>query len=202
MFHWTAAGHYVVLTDQEESDLVRSLGSSAEERVGYWAVLADRKRIEKRIGAYLERKAVEEPTEFARMYIHRCAHGPSAAPILRALLEGYARTVKRAVWGVPDTSFLSDIPSFEAWSQLNPVSITTLAPSRSRWFGSPQPASHIGFAGTALEQVTGSSTTFYVVTSHQQIAFTEQGVSVFDRALIADRLPSCLCDASATHPRM
>jgi hypothetical protein len=182
MFYWQVGRHYVVLTDQEEDELLAQVETSAVKRAEYMFSASARRRLERQMGKRLDRLARNE-AEFHLRYVQRIGHGARALPVLRVLLDGYARTTRRAAWGLLDDLTTGDAMAAAVW--LNPEPDTTfiplLEPLRFQRFRRLRPIGVIGFATKTLEKVMGTTEEFVAITSQLSIRFGREGIRLFAR---------------------
>jgi len=191
MFYWSIKDHDVVLTDQEEADLVRELaGPDSCERASAWLHYnmdrSARRDFETRIFAHLRKLFTDDYAEFARRYYQRDARGEAAVAILSALLDGYGRITKLATPGkyrhVPLTEklFRNDdlareyVPIIETRPDGEVYWITLFRRRAFSW----QPLCHLCFPLTAILRVVGTVQSFVLHTSTTIVRFQPTIVEV------------------------
>lgn len=98
MFYWSYKNINVVLTDSEENDILRVLGTTPEQRIDYRIEGATRKRLEKQINYYLDQLYEHSREEFRKYYL-RSFIGDEAINFFPILLDAYGRFSKIATIG-------------------------------------------------------------------------------------------------------
>jgi hypothetical protein len=174
MFHWHHGDRYVVLTDEEELDLVRQFTDSPLERVKYHTSRATRKAIERRMLSYLNDCASTSPEEFDKQYVLRSASGPAALLQLRVLLEAYARITRLAVYGNYGGGHpIADDERIEAALAADGeqvVHVTLLGGRRWPWQDCV-PIGRLGFPLASIQKVVGRPHDFLLLTASANVHF-------------------------------
>jgi hypothetical protein len=182
MFFWTVSGRQIVLTDDEEKELPRRAGFSASESIGVMIADERGRKLQKRLGAYLEAYAASQPQEFFQEYVDRRGYGPQDLQVLQALVHAYGITHRRAVWGVVPGISIVDQGAMGLWFARRPdvAYITLTAPTRT-WLlrRAVHPIGLLGFPGADIEKIAGTSDQFVLITSRMSIRFGPDAVRIF-----------------------
>ena len=181
MFYWTVGRSQIVLTDGEELELLHDVGSTAEDRVGYMCDREDRRRLEKKMGSYLRQMARRDPEQFHRRFLDRRGVGPAALSMLRVLVEAYARTTRRALWGLVEDFDSADRIAAATWLKGEWSAVTILDRRLLQRYRSLRPAAIVAFPNDHLEKVTGTPQEFLMITRTLSVRFSPDRVRVFAR---------------------
>lgn len=187
MFHWYKGDIYVVLTDAEVSALVQQLSESALSAMQYEISPMVRRECEKKIFAHLDNLLRSNWEEFHRRYHFRSCYGRDAEEMLPIMLDGYARTTKRAIWGewencrhgklVPHSDSKPRMSADTLLANTNFSVITLLGRGRWPWSG-PLVTAYVRFDQHTIEKLAGTVTNFFVANHKLRVKFAPDGVFV------------------------
>jgi hypothetical protein len=169
----------VVLSDEEEMELVQELCKDAEERIGYNFFPKTRKEIEHRIFRFLRESLRTDPDAFYRRFVFRSCYDEIAQKMFPVLLDGYGRITKRVAigfWG--ETSPLEELAEDVKYADNDNVFRITLF-ERSRWpWASPKVSGHISLPESSIEKLAGTVDNFFVAGNTVTIKFHRDFVRV------------------------
>ena len=173
MFYWKVHGRHVVLTDAEESRLLERAGLSAPEQIAFRIANGRGDVLGRRVGAWLEGYARNEPRLFELDYVERRGNGPEHVAELRALVEAYKLTTGRAVWGWRDEVAMADNIGAALWLGKRPDAIfLALTRPRRRWLRHCyELIGLLGFAAAEIEHFAGNERGFVLITSGMSLSF-------------------------------
>jgi len=179
MFYWSHKDTHVVLTDEEEMQLVQELGKDPRERIRYHTSSKARKEIERRIFRYLEKNLYADPEAFNRRFIFRSCYGEDAQKIFPVLLDAYGRVTRRASMGSYGERDQFDV-AVEGiyYTETDDVFQITLF-ERGRWpTSSPRASGYISLPVCSIEKVAGAVDDFFVATPTATIKFHRDFVRI------------------------
>jgi hypothetical protein len=180
MFYWKVGDRAIVLTDDEEQELLERAGFTSAERVDFRIATAEGNRLQARLGRFLEEYQRTNPREFELEFVKRSGLGPQHLPHLRALVDSYTLTHGRLKWGAPATENWHEQSGSALWLAKRPdvVSLTLLAPVR-RWFRREWDViGQVSFPGAEIERFYGNGSALFIATSRIVIRCGEDYVQV------------------------
>lgn len=184
MFYWLHRGVHIVLSDEEELELVQELGKDPMERVRYHTSQKVRKEMEQRISRYLKESLYADPEAFNRRFVFRSCYGEDAQKMFPVMLDAYGRIMKRAtigLWG--ETSLLDEAVEEIEYAEAERVFYVTLF-ERPRWpWGLPSVSGHISLPASSIERLAGTVDNFFIASDTVTIKFHRDfvRVSVLDK---------------------
>lgn len=189
MFYWRYRDKHLLLTDKEESDLVRMLASPEVVKIAQYDLFeTTRREMETKIFAYLRALARNDPELFERNYHQRSLVGSEAARYLPQLIATFGRitgiarlrprpSLREAV------DALGRIPDFEIATDERTVCdlefrCSGLLLRPRRWV-------RLRFDLSTLEWITGTVTCFSVAAGSLYMSFTPRAVEISVRGNVA-----------------
>ena len=183
MFYWSHRDIHIVLSDEEEMQLVQELGKTPKERIGYNLFLQDRKAIEQRIFKYLKKSLDADPDSFNRRFVFRSCHGIDAQKMFPIMLEAYGRVTRRATigqWGEP--SLIEQAVDNVIYGDEEDVyNISLFERPRFPW-SSPSVSGYISLPKSSIEKLGGTVNNFFVSSEAVTLKFHRDfiRISVFE----------------------
>ncbi|HHH75431.1 MAG TPA: hypothetical protein ENL03_00225 [Phycisphaerae bacterium] len=180
MFYWSYRGIHIVLTNEEETDLVRRLAEgNAIDVVGYNVSPATRKTYERKMFAYLKNYLITRPDDFNKEYTFRSWWNEEARTLFPLFLDAYGRITKNAtIGGYGGDPLLDDMMENVLHSENDDVYHVTLL--RRRYFPWPTyvASGRLSFPSSIIEHVAGTVDNFVLMTSIFNIRFGHNFVRV------------------------
>jgi hypothetical protein len=172
MFYWSHRDTHLVLTDDEELNLVREVSDGPEDRVRYDLDRKIRRKIERRIFRYFERLMSEDPEEFRRRFVFRSCYGAQARMMFPAMLDAYGRITRRAIFGSGrDLGCIEELPENILYSSTKDIYQVALL-GRGRWIWSkPTIIGRFSFPTSGIQKLAGTVTNFFLATDTVHIKF-------------------------------
>ena len=183
MFYWSHRGIHIVLSNDEELELLQELGKDPMERVGYHISRKVRREIERRMFRYLKEALYADPEAFNRRFVFRSCYDEDAQRMFPVLLDAYGRITRRATigfWG--ETSPLDEAVENTGYANTESVFQITLF-ERPRWpWVSPLVSGHISPPVSSIEKLAGTVDDFFVASTTATLKFHKDFVriSIFD----------------------
>jgi hypothetical protein len=179
MFYWSHKDTHVVLSDDEELELVQKLGKDAEEIIRYHTSSDTRREIEKRIFNFLERSMNSDSEKFFRKYVFRSFYDEVAQKMFPVMLDAYGRLTKKATNLPRDVESTLDgmAEDFSFSDTCDVYRVALLERSKLPW-RSPTVTGHISFPVQSIQKLTGTVDHFFVACQAVTIKFTTDFVRI------------------------
>ena len=175
MFYWSHRDTHVVLTNAEESDLVRQVASSPIEAAMYSTDRTTRRRLERRVVALLQRTLEDAPEIFRRNYCYRTCYDDEARRMFPIFLDAYGRITRLAIAG-----------RWSSVSALDEVSADLLESGPGRFYvsllrgsGVPwryRPFATLSIPEAAVHRLVGTCDDFLLMTTVMNIRFGRRAI--------------------------
>lgn len=189
MFYWSHKDVHLVLTDEEEGQLVEKLGKVPIERVGYITSSKTRTKIEHRIFRYLKDELYADPEAFNRRFVFRSCFDEDAQRIFPILLDAYGRVTQRATIGsYGKRNQIDESIDKVYYADTTGVFHITLF-ERGRWpRSSAKVSGYISLPVSSINKVAGTVENFFVTSANATIKFHRDFVriSILEKANAAD----------------
>jgi hypothetical protein len=179
MFYWSHQDTHVVLTEREESTLVRELSDGPEDNIGYNVSHETRRKLEQRIFRYFERLLRDDPEAFNRRFVFRSCYDDEAQIMFPVLLDAYGRITRRATFGpygeLPGVEELPDKILYHSTADLYQVTLL----GRGRWpWSQPAVTGRFSFPACTIQKLTGTADNFFVATNTLHMKFHHDYVRI------------------------
>lgn len=179
MFYWSHKNIHVVLSDEEEMNLLQEVVPNTWERSGYNLFPKRHKAIEHRIFRYLRENLYSDPDAFNRRFVFRSCYDEDAQKIFPVMLDAYGRITRRATigfWG--KRSPLEESVEKITAAYTDKVFKITLF-ERPRWpWASPLVSGHISVPVSSIEKLAGTADNFFIASTTVTIKFHRDFVRV------------------------
>jgi len=179
MFYWSHKNTHIVLSDEEEMDLLQEIVPNSFERAKSELSPKAWKATERRIFRYLKEMLYANPDAFNRRFVFRSCYDEDAQKMFPILLDGYGRITRRATMGSWE-----EMPPLESavenivYENTDKVFHITLF-ERPRWFWvSPLKAGHISLPVSSIEKLAGTVDNFFVASTSAIIKFHRDYIRV------------------------
>ncbi|MBU2445027.1 MAG: hypothetical protein KJ666_05565 [Bacteroidetes bacterium] len=180
MYYWDYKGLYILLTDEEEDEIIRSLSDNNPiALIGYNTDYKTRKLWEKKINTHLLNFLLDNHEEFNRKYVFRSWYNEEAQKYFPMFLDAYGRATKLATIGSFDGDELLDdsIESvlLDTNKKIYQISLfnKSIIPKKI-----PKVNGRISFYSNNIEKIAGTVTNFVLMTKHFNIRFGEKIIRV------------------------
>ena len=180
MFHWSLRDVHILLTDEEELDLVRQLaGNKGTDLIDYHCCRKTRRNYEKRISAFLAAAWRENQSSFHRTYVFRSFYGEQAQLMFPAILNAYGRLTKHATFGsYSQFSPLDEMPEKILYhATKEPYHVTLLGHGPWPW-SQPAVTGRICFPARSIEKLAGTVDNFFIATNSFHMKFHREYVRI------------------------
>jgi hypothetical protein len=179
MFYWSHRDTHVVLTDREESTLVRELSDGPEDSIGYSISHATRRKLEQRVFRYFRRLLRDDPEAFNRRFVSRSCYDKEAQALFPVLLDAYGRITRRATFGaygeLPDAEELPDKILYHSTADL--YQVTLLGHGRWPW-SQPTVTGRFSFPARTIHKLAGTADNFFAATNTLHMKFHRDYVRI------------------------
>lgn len=180
MYHWHHRGLYLILTDQEELQLVHELsGDNVRAGLRYHTDVKTRRDYERRINAYLKAQYLVDPDAFCSRFVFRCWHNDEAQRMFPEFLDAYARATRLATIGRWKEHDMADELTERLAHHGNKdlIYVSLLNRPRFWWFGL-RVIGVLSFPRSQIVTVTGSVDNFALLGESFHIRFGSEAVRV------------------------
>jgi hypothetical protein len=176
-FYWSHRDVFVVLTNDEEMQLVRELGP--RDVIGYHIHRATRRKYEALISAHLKQTLADDPERFRVKYWYRSRYGLDAMDLFKVYMEAYGRFTRNAIpgrWRDADVAEDLGVTLRQAVNSRDEFVVTLI---RYSWLRRAFTAiGEISFPVDSVQSIAGTPTNFVLVTDAAAVKFTPKFVRV------------------------
>jgi hypothetical protein len=179
MFYWDFGGIYLVLTDEEEQQLVRQFANgNATKVIAYDTNARTRKEFERRISSYLRDLYTTAPDDFLKKFVYREAHGVEAQKLFPCYLDAYGRATRLATFGRYLAESVNGLVGTVIHARADEVYYVSLLDRRRfRWMGY-KVTGEISFPATSIQRLNGSVDNFFLTTVGSSIFFGRECIRI------------------------
>jgi hypothetical protein len=179
MFYWDFRGIYLVLTDEEEQQLVRQFAKgNATKVIAYDADARTRKEFERQISSHLRDLYTTSPDGFLKRFVYREVHGVEAQKLFPCYLDAYGRATRLATFGRYLAESADGLLGKVIHAGAEEVYYVSLLDRRRfRWMGY-KVTGEISFPATSIQRLNGSVDNFFLATADSNIFFGREYVRV------------------------
>jgi hypothetical protein len=172
MFYWNYKNIYIVLSDEEEMELVRQLsGENVEDVIGYNIDKGKRKLYEKKIFNYFKKELPNNEEAFIKKYSERICIDEDAQKIFPVILDAYGRITKLATIGsYGGHELFDDIPESITLKPEETYYVTFFRHGRFPW-QRMKPFASLAFPVLCVKKVVGTPDNFVLITDNFTIRF-------------------------------
>lgn len=177
MYIWSHENTYVILTDKEELELLKRVEPDPGSSVYYHTSKEHRKRIEKKINAFLKNWYLRDPEQFNKLFVFRTLLDDKASEMFPHFLRKYGTITKRAVFGLYSkkdrvSEMMENIVHVDDLYYVSFVKRKIL----------PWPKyvfeDYISFPASSIEKLVGTVSNFSLILGNLTIRFRENNVTL------------------------
>lgn len=179
MFYWDFRGIYLILTDEEEKQLVRQFANGdATKVIAYDTSARARKQFESRISSHLRELYLTSPDEFLKRFVYREVHGVEAQKLFPRYLDAYGRATRLATFGRYLAESVDGLIGTVIHSRAGQVYYVSLLDRRPfRWMGY-KVTGEISFPASTIQRLNGSVDNFFLTIIDSSIFFGRDCVRI------------------------
>ena len=180
MYYWDYKGLFVLLTDNEENEIILSLSNNNRFALFEYDTNYDvRKFWEKKINNYLKNYMLNNIEEFNKKYVFRSWYNEEAQKYFPKFLDAYGRATKLATIGSYNGDELLDDAAenilFDANEEIYYITLfnKSIFPRKI-----PRVNGRISFYTKTIEKIAGRVSNFVLMTKHFNIRFGEKIIRI------------------------
>jgi hypothetical protein len=195
-FFWHNKDISLVLTGQEEKELVRSFAKNKMDRAKAWIEYTtfpkENKSYERKIFKYFEDYYKKDPENFISRFVQRDVLQEEAQLLFPCMLEAFGRQHKLATNGLWGIDKHSDLPSevYDTLDHLDKKGVYHLSIlRRTQWpLNIFKAGGHISFPKNSITRLYGQVDKFFIETNSMKINFQEDVISIVVKEIPVKKL--------------